>query len=166
MYAGVDAGCWTWKRLFPTLSPTIFHQFTPAFYLIVSKKCAVFNHKTRITTTVFWAVVLLLFVCKFCQRCIQSIHKGLLIQNSFLFFLSFFLSFGVNGRLLHKIAMITISAIASTSQWAEPDLSLSLSLSVILQRAFLCDCNKFSNESCNATTTQHSNTTKLARFSL
>ena len=35
---------------------------------------------------------------------------------------------------------------------------------VILQRAFLGNRNELSNESCNATTAQHSTTAKLARF--
>ena len=37
---------------------------------------------------------------------------------------------------------------------------------VILQRAFLGNRNELSNESCNATTAQHSTTAKLARFLL
>ena len=35
---------------------------------------------------------------------------------------------------------------------------------VILQHIFLRDHNNLSNESCNPTTTQHSNTAKLAKF--
>ena len=42
----------------------------------------------------------------------------------------------------------------------------ALSLCVILQCAFLCNCNELSNESCNATSTQHYKAAKLARFLL
>ena len=35
---------------------------------------------------------------------------------------------------------------------------------VILQHSFLCDHDELSNETCNATISRHSTTTKLARF--
>ena len=53
--------------------------------------------------------------------------------------------------------------------WAEPPEAYSshlVGLFVILQCAFLCDRNKLSNESCNATTTKYSTTAKLAGFLL
>ena len=53
--------------------------------------------------------------------------------------------------------------------WVESrgiQLSSCLSVCVILQRAFLRDGNKLSYESCNATTTLHSTTTKSAKFLL
>ena len=54
-------------------------------------------------------------------------------------------------------------------QWAEPrayGVFVHNCVCIILQRAFLGDRNKLNNESYNATTTQHSTTSKLARFLL
>ena len=47
-----------------------------------------------------------------------------------------------------------------------PSVHLSVCLCTILQCVFLCDGTKLSNEICNATTAQHSNTAKLAKFLL
>ena len=57
-------------------------------------------------------------------------------------------------------------------RWAEPRrhtvvvvfVRLHVCVCVILERAFLRDGKELSNESCNATTAQHSTTAKLARF--
>ena len=54
--------------------------------------------------------------------------------------------------------------------WVEPQrhmvvvVFVCMCVCVILQHAFLCNHNELSSESCNATTTPHSNTAKLARF--
>ena len=55
-------------------------------------------------------------------------------------------------------------------QWAEPQgirrVCPYVCVCIILQRAFLGNRDKLNNESYNATTTQHSTTSKLARFLL
>ena len=64
----------------------------------------------------------------------------------------------------YDLCMIHIELVhnyASVSGAREAYSSHHVCLCVILLHDFLCKCNKISNESCNATTTQHSNTAKF-----